>query len=87
MAVHDIPERSMTRASLTRAFEAVEIGRAAPAGFEPLNQACALFRLEPKNGLENKLHRIRTLLGHDNRVRGTEYRTMELSLQLVHGFH
>jgi hypothetical protein len=37
--------------------------------------------------LENELDRVRMLLGHDNRVRAAELRTMELSLRLVHVLH
>jgi hypothetical protein len=38
-------------------------------------------------GLENELDRVRKLLGHDNRVRSAELRTMEISLRLVRVFH
>jgi hypothetical protein len=54
---------------LVRAFEAGGLERPARGPFEPLNQASALFWIKPKKGLENKLDGVRTLLGHDNRVR------------------
>jgi hypothetical protein len=63
-------ERSRSaRRGLTRAFEAGGLGRPARGPFEPLNQARALFWIKPKKGLENELDGVRTLLGHDNRVR------------------
>jgi len=54
---------------LVRAFEAGGLERRSRGPFEPLNQASALFWIKPKKGLENKLDGVRTLLGHDNRVR------------------
>jgi hypothetical protein len=54
--------RPLRRARLAR--------RRDQASFEPQSQACALFTIEPKKGLENELDGVRVLLGHDERVRG-----------------
>ena len=45
------------------------LGRPVRASFEPLNQAYALFTIEPKKGLENEFDGVRMLLGHDDRAR------------------
>lgn len=52
--------------SLAGVFEAGGLGRPVQAPFE----ACALFAIEPKKGLEDEFDGVRVLLGHDNRVRG-----------------
>jgi hypothetical protein len=70
-----------------RVEERLSPPRAVQALFEPLNQACALFTIEPKKSLENELDWVGMLLGHDNRVHNAELRTTELRFQLVHVFH